>query len=105
MRLRVKAGDFICFYVGRRGVVAHAKVITTPEKRSNSPIRDPEMYPWVFDLSNVAVYWKDPIVINAKLRSSLDAFKNKDLGKSWAWFVQTTRRISKHDFAKLTTKR
>ena len=99
----VKQGDFICFYRSARGVVAHAKVISSPEAKPDSPIRNPEIYPWVFDLSDIHVYLDKPIVISAKLRSTLDAFKNKDRNKSWAWFVQTTRRISSHDFSKLTS--
>nr|QNO54515.1 hypothetical protein LPKEAICH_00005 [Methanosarcinales archaeon ANME-1 ERB7] len=45
---------------------------------------------------------ENPIVIDATLRSQLNAFKNRELNKSWAWFVQATRRITEHDFKVLT---
>ncbi|MGZ4864864.1 MAG: hypothetical protein ACXV7G_09645 [Halobacteriota archaeon] len=100
----IKKCDWICFYVVTRGVVAHARVINPPHKQSNSPIRNQEKYPLVFDLDNVNLYIDKPIAIDATKRGKLDAFKEKK-SKRWAWFVQSTRRISQHDFMLLTSQR
>lgn len=101
-RIHVKKGDWVCFYVAGRGTVAHAKVSSVPEKKTNSLIRNPETYPWVFNLESVDLYLNKPIVIDTALRETLDAFKDKDLKKMWGWFVQRIHKISKHDFDVLT---
>jgi len=97
-RKRIKPGDWICFYATGKGVVAHAKVLTRPEKKLHKMVRHPETYPWVFALENPYLYLNDPIVLDAAIRNQLDAFQDRDPNKSWAWFVQATRRISQHDF-------
>jgi hypothetical protein len=45
---------------------------------------------------------ENPVVIDVALRSKLDAFKNRELNKAWAWFVQATRKITENDFKVLT---
>jgi hypothetical protein len=97
-RKHLKPGDCICFYATGKGVVAHAKVFTKPEKKPHRKVSHPEMYPWVFGLENAQLYLNEPIVIDAAIRNQLDAFQDRDPNKSWAWFVQATRRISQHDF-------
>jgi hypothetical protein len=97
-RKHLKPGDWICFYATGKGVIAHAKVLTKPEKKPHRKVRHPEIYPWVFSLENAELYLNEPIVIDATVRNQLDAFRDRDLNKSWAWFVQATRRISQHDF-------
>jgi len=102
-RRRVKPGDWICFYASTKGVVAHAKIETSPSKTEEKPENiDTENYPWVFKLSNPKIYLENPINIDYELRSKLDAFKNKDLSKTWAWFVTATREITGGDFNRLT---
>ena len=101
-RRDIRVGDWICFYATTVGVVAHARVASLPEKRSHPAIQDPDNYPWVFDLSEVSLYTKNPVVIDAPLRSQLDKFKGRDADKNWAWFVQATRRVTQHDFRVLT---
>ncbi len=103
-RRHLKAGDWICFYATTNGVVAHAQATSSPENRRDPRVRDPEKYPWVFQLDDAELYLDDPVVIDASLRSELDAFEGRDLNKSWAWFVQATRRISQHDFNILTRR-
>jgi hypothetical protein len=66
-------------------------------------VRQAERYPWVFGLDSVKLYLDNPIVIDSSLRSDLDAFQNRDPNKNWAWFVQSTCKVSKHDFEILTT--
>lgn len=97
-RKHLKQGDGICFYATGNGVIANAKVASTPENKPNPAIRDPERYPWVFELEDAKIYLENPIVIDAALRAKLDAFKGRDPNTSWAWFVQATRKVSAHDF-------
>ena len=94
----MKPGDTICFYATGNGVVAHARLASLPERKLDRRIRQPERYPWLFRLDNVELYLNKPIVIDAAMRSGLDAFRGRDANKSWAWFVQATRKISPHDF-------
>jgi hypothetical protein len=101
-RKDLKPGDWICFYATTVGVVAHAKVASLPERKLHPSVSEPEDYPWVFRLSDVKLYTETPIVVDAQLRSKLDAFKNRAPDKHWAWFVQATRWITEHDFRILT---
>lgn len=84
------------------GVVAHAQIASYPEEGPHPGVRDSERYPWVFNLKNPKLYLDNLTVINAELRAKLDAFEDKDPGARWAWFVQATRSISRHDFMVLT---
>jgi len=99
-RRHLKTGDHICFYSAGKGVVAHAHVASRP-KRKKSTHRS-EQSQWVFQVTDVHLYLEAPIIIDAALRSRLDAFKNSDPGKSWAWFVHATRKITENDFNVLT---
>lgn len=103
-RKHLKPGDWICFYASGTGVVAHARVVSAPEKKPHRRVRDPERYPWVFRLDKTDLYLDEPIVIDATVRSGLDAFRDRDLNKSWAWFVQATRKITEHDFGILARR-
>jgi len=101
-RKHLKQGDWLCFYATTKGVVAHARVREPPIKKPHPRVRDSKKYPWVFPLEDVKLYLGNPIVINEELRSQLDAFRGRDPTKAWSWFVQATRRITKHDFHLLT---
>jgi hypothetical protein len=101
-RRYLKPGDHICFYATGKGVVAHAKVTSTAEYKPHHAVHEPKKYPWTFRLQDIHLYLRDPIVIDVALRAQLDAFKNRDASKAWAWLVQATRRISGHDFSILT---
>lgn len=102
-RKSIKQGDKICFYETGNGIVAHATVNSSPKKEIRKEIRNPESYPWIFKLKNSELYLDNPIIINKALRSQLDAFEGKDLNKLWAWFVQSTRKITEHDYKLLTS--
>lgn len=104
-RRYLKPGDWICFYATGKGVVAHAKVASAPEHKLHPRVRHPEKYPWVFGVKDVHLYLDDPVVIDVALRAQLDAFRDKDPNRSWAWFVQATRRIGEHDFEVLTREK
>lgn len=101
-RRHLKAGDWICFYATTKGVVAHAKVVSAPQKKRHPKVRHADIYPWVFRLENIKLYLDQPTVIDPAIRSQLDAFRGRDKDRFWAWFVQATRRISAHDFDILT---
>ncbi len=103
-RKRVKRGDMICFYESGKGVVAHARITTKPERKPHASLDNPEMYPWTFKVDNSKFYFEKPVVIDVELRSKLNYFKGRDLSRPWAWFVQVTRKIDGHDFELLTRK-
>lgn len=101
-RKEIKPGDWICFYAATKGIVAHAKVASIPERKEHPAVHDPQRYPWVFRLSDINIYTEHPVVIDAQLRSRLDVFKGRPPARGWAWFVQRTRLITEHDFRILT---
>jgi len=103
-RKHIKPGDWICFYATTNGIVAHAQVDSYPEKMSHPKVKNPDKYPWVFHLKNTNLYLDKPVILDELLRSKLSAFKNRDLKRSWAWFVQATSRINKDDFNILTRR-
>lgn len=101
-RRHLKPDDYICFYSTGKGVIAHAQIASLPERKEHPKVRHTEQYPWIFRVKDVHIYLENPVVIDVTLRSQLDAFKNRELNKAWAWFVQATRRITEHDFKVLT---
>lgn len=101
-RRYVKPGDWLCFYATSRGVVAHAKAASKAERKPHRRVRNPEKYPWTIRLDNPHLYLEKPVIIDASARSKLEAFRGRDPEKSWAWFVQATRRLTESDFKTLT---
>jgi hypothetical protein len=97
-RKQLKPGDWICFNATGKGVIGHARVASVPEEKRDRRVRHPEKYPWVFRLDHVSLHLDRPRVIDAALRSRLDAFQKRDPNAPWAWFVQGTKRITEHDF-------
>jgi len=102
-RKRLKPGDWICFYAARRGVVGHAQVCSVPEFVANRKLRYLADYPWVFRLDCIELYLDNPNPV-LSLINQLDCYRGH-VNRHWGWFVQTTRKISAHDFEILTTKR
>lgn len=101
-RKKIKAGDMICFYATGRGVIGHAKVVSSPVKTRHNAVRHPDKYEWIFGVSNPTVYFDRPRQLTKELRAQLDAFKGRDPARSWAWFVQSTGRLTERDFGLLT---
>jgi hypothetical protein len=101
-RKHLKPGDWLCFHASGKGVIAHAKVISKPEKKPHPKVRHPDKYPWIFRVGQAKLYVNNPVIIDAEVRAKLEAFQNRDLNKSWGWFVQATRSISRNDFNILT---
>lgn len=98
----LKPGDYICFYASGIGVIAHARVRTSPRLQPNPIVRDADKYPYTFELDEVRYYPDEPIVLDVNLRRQLDAFKGKDADANWGWFVTPTRWVTEHDFRLLT---
>lgn len=103
-RKHLKPGDEICFYATGIGIVAHATVSSYPENTPHPAVRNKDKYPWVFKLEKIKTYVDAPVVIDAALRTKLDVFKERDPNRSWAWFVQMTRKLSENDFKMLIRK-
>lgn len=101
-RTKISAGDWLCFYATGKGVVAHAQLRTSPSFDPKAQLADPVAYPYTFEVENAELYFDDPVIIDSDLRARLDVFVGRDPQKGWAWFVQSTRKISKHDFEVLT---
>jgi hypothetical protein len=81
-RLRLRAGDYICFYANRVGVAATAR-ITGPADTAVSPAKWPEPYSQTKEVVKVPlrdIAWLDqPTPLTNALRGQLDAFKGRDL--------------------------
>lgn len=101
-RKNLKPGDWLCFHASGKGVIAHAKVMSKPEKKPHPKVRHPDKHPWTFRVEEAKLYLNDPVIIDAKVRAKLETFQNRDLNRPWGWFVQATRRISANDFDILT---
>jgi hypothetical protein len=101
-RRALKQGDQMAFYAQRKGVVAHATVKTAPTEMRHPAVRDPERYSWVFHLEKQVLYLNEPVVLDGSLRAASDAFAGRDPNGPWSWFLQSTRKISAHDFKLLT---
>jgi hypothetical protein len=104
-RKKLKPGDRICFYETGVGVVAEAEIASYPERQpppARGIVKNLEKFPWSFRVTNARLFFEDPIVIDAELRSRLKAFANRDPFQSWGWFVQPTRIVTEHDFEVLT---
>ena len=97
-RKYLKLGDWICFYATGKGAIAHAKVMSNPEKKPHPSVHHSEKYPWTFRVGEAKLYLDAPKIIDAEIRSQLDAFRGRDPNKPWGWFVQATRKVSAHDF-------
>lgn len=101
-RRHLKPGDWLCFHASGKGVIAHAKVKSKPEKKPHPKVKHQDKYPWTFQVGDAKLYLNDPVIIDAEVRANLEVFRNRDLNKPWGWFVQATRSISRNDFNILT---
>jgi hypothetical protein len=104
-RKRLKPGDRICFYESGVGVIADAEVASVPERKppaAKGVGKNLDKFPWSFQLANPRFFFDQPVVLDADLRSKLDAFLGRDPTQPWSWFVQGTKLVTEHDFAVLT---
>jgi hypothetical protein len=107
-RRHLKAGDQICFYAAKAGVVAAAEVAAPADELllpTQCPTQAKSGQPFYrVPLQNVR-WMPEPIPLDESLRSQLDAFAGRPLSAPWGWFIQTTVRLSKRDFDLLTSER
>lgn len=96
------AGDQLCFYRAEAGLVAEATATSPAERRVPPFVPDPQRFRWGVPVDRVRYFFDKPIPIDAQLRSRLDAFRGRDPGRAWNWFVQGARPVSRHDFGVLT---
>lgn len=96
-RSHIRSGDWICFYETSRGIVGHARIVSSPALTNDLP-----EYPWLIHLDDVHLYPDSPVVVAAPLRGKLEAFRGKNPAGAWSWFVQSTHRVSERDFGMLT---
>ena len=103
-RAKIQAGDRICFYSSGVGVVADAEITSAAELRGVHFAKDAAKFPWAFSVGDVRYFFDSPVVIDAALRSRLDAFvkHGHDPNGFWSFLVQGTRYVTAHDFAVLT---
>ena len=100
-RSSLKIDDRVCFYLSGKGIVAHAKTASEPHYDINDKVRNPEEYPWIFDLIEVETYLAKPVILNKQKRSMLDAFKGKERASNWGWFVMGSHTITQNDYYEL----
>ncbi len=103
-RERLRAGDHVCFYVTGHAIVATA--IITGAADAEIPIENvpdgPHGEP-VYRVPLDNIKWlASPIVLDTAVRSSMDAFKERNAGTFWGWFTITTREVTARDFALMT---
>lgn len=102
-RKDLKPGDKIAFYSTGVGVVAEAEVESYPELGEVPGVKYPKNFPWRFRVRNVRYFFDRPIRINdQQFRARLDAFRGREDMNNWSWFVQGTKKVTKHDFEILT---
>ena len=105
-RKHFRAGDLICFYVAGEGVVAAAEIAgaadqVLSEAEAPEPLH-PDRVPF-YRVPLVNVRWLPaPIPLDATLRAQLEAFQGRRESAPWSWFIQSTSRVSEHDFRLLT---
>ena len=105
-RRRFRKGDWVCFYAGKQAeVLAYARtagVADVPVSAGEWPESTPPDEV-VYKLPLTDITWMPaPVRLDAATRAGLDAFAGKDSRTAWGFFVQTTRRLAKADFHRLT---
>lgn len=105
-RQQLQAGDYVCFYVGKPGVVATAR-IAGPADALVSAVEWPEPTPLDHEVYKVPlrdiVWLPAPRPIDKDVRAKFDAFQGKSLDANSGWLVQTTYGLTAHDFEVITT--
>jgi hypothetical protein len=97
--IRLKPEDRLAFYRKQVGVVAEAVVAGLPEKNRIKWewFTDSGLFSLAVRVKDVRYFFDGPVVIDAKLRARLDVFRARRY-PTWAWFVQSARSVSDHDF-------
>ena len=95
------AGDRVCFYAARIGVVAEGVIASSSFKLSRRENPSTVQVPYAIRLERVR-WLEEPAELTTEVRSQLNAFQGRDPDKGWAWFVQGTSKLTEHDFGLLT---
>jgi len=95
---RIDAGDRICFYEKKVGVVANATIAGRPSRESPPSNPTPGRFPWAIPVKDVLYFFDNPTVVDAALRARMDAFRKRDPFSPWSWFVQVTHEVTEHDY-------
>jgi hypothetical protein len=107
-RKSIRVGDLVAFYASKKNeVLAHARIageltsLVTLEEWPDPSGAGADTGAYKVPLSDVT--WLAPAVrVDAATRATLDAFSGKNPNGNWSFLVQTTRRLSKADFLRLT---
>lgn len=106
-RKGVRVGDQVAFYAAKSNLVlAKATVaaeatmlVTASEWPGPEAMGESISYKLLLD----GISWLNPAVkLDSALRAKLDAYAGRDPFGNWSWFVQTSRKVSAADFARLT---
>ena len=107
-RKSIQVGDLVAFYASKKNeVLAYARIagpldsLVTEEEWPDPSGAGADTGAYKVPLSDVT--WLNPgIRLDATLRATLDAFAGKNPSGNWSFLVQTTRRVSKGDYLRLT---
>jgi hypothetical protein len=88
----------LLFYAKGIGIVAGATADSAvfPLEMKDSPVK--HHVPYGIRLRDIVWFDHNRKKITAELRAKLSAFSGRELSKGWAWFVQTTSRLTKPDY-------
>ncbi len=105
-RKGIKPGDWACFYAaGSHEVLATARISGDLDHEVGpADWPGPEAFhTGTYKVPVSELTWLEPApVLDQALRMRLDAYKGKDPAAIWSWLVQTTHRISRDDYLRLT---
>lgn len=105
-RKAFRPGDHICFYAARIGIVVECLLTSSAfemtKKQSPKPHLD---IPYGMRLEKVRWFEDAPVPLTTEIRAELTAFEGRDLSKGWAWFIQSTSKVTQADFELLTGHR
>jgi hypothetical protein len=100
-RKHLQAGDYVCFYAAKVGVVATAR-IAGPADTILTQAEWPEPTPMDHEVYKVPlkdILWlPQPRPLTKAVRAKLDVFKEHGLDVNPGFLVQTTRKLTPHDF-------
>lgn len=97
------AGDHLCFYAVRIGIVAEAVIVSGSFELSRK--ENPSTVEVQYAIRLKQVHWlKEPVELTVEMRGQLGAFQGRDPNKGWAWFVQGTSKLTENDFNLLIGK-
>ena len=103
----MKVGDWVAFYAAKASsVLAYGRIsgnldtLVAPDEWPGPGLQTEPVY----KVPLTGITWLEaPVQLDAATRATLDAYKGKSPAAGWAWLIQTTHRLSKADFERLTS--